>query len=430
MKKCVGPLLFVGSFAISLLVADLLVPPLYARIWDRPFPSASEYGTQDPLTISEGDTFSPDVLNTPTSFARHRLHPYFGFSYIPDKQSPYSDLPVNQFGFLGLSPLVDKTEDIFQVAILGGSLAMFLTSGQEMERFRRALAQLPGLSSKKIHLISLAIDGAKQPQQLLILNYLSSLGVSFDLVVNIDGFNEVVLPLSENRRFAVSPSFPRKWNFYMQRTLSPDLLDMQIQIGVLKTQQQRLAEISKESILKYSNLVAVFLSHKINQLELQVMKLNQEALDLSASLSQVPKPGPSRTGHAIQKKELVQWLNENVRIWSVSSKKIHDFCITSDCTYVHFLQPNLHYNPQAPAPVPETYSKYVEYSSAAAWGYPFLVASGEELKEYGINFFDLTDIATEQSDKIYRDQCCHLNEVGERLLMERIIAALHRITVS
>jgi len=36
-------------------------------------------------------------------------------------------------------------------------------------------------------------EGYKQPQQLLVLSYFLSIGQPFDMVMNIDGFNEVAL---------------------------------------------------------------------------------------------------------------------------------------------------------------------------------------------------------------------------------------------
>ena len=44
--------------------------------------------------------------------------------------------------------------------------------------------------------VNLALFGYKQPQQLTTLAYLMSIGGQFDLVLNIDGFNEVAASTS------------------------------------------------------------------------------------------------------------------------------------------------------------------------------------------------------------------------------------------
>ena len=50
---------------------------------------------------------------------------------------------------------------------------------------------------KKIVVINLGLAGYKQPQQLMTLNYLLALGAEFDIVIALDGFNEVALPGSK-----------------------------------------------------------------------------------------------------------------------------------------------------------------------------------------------------------------------------------------
>jgi len=42
------------------------------------------------------------------------------------------------------------------------------------------------------------MPGFKQPQQLQVLTYFLSVGQEFDMVVNIDGFNDVVWALNNN----------------------------------------------------------------------------------------------------------------------------------------------------------------------------------------------------------------------------------------
>ena len=48
--------------------------------------------------------------------------------------------------------------------------------------------------------LCLSHEGYKQPQQLLVPTYFLSIGQVFDLVVNIDGFNEVALSSVNHQR--------------------------------------------------------------------------------------------------------------------------------------------------------------------------------------------------------------------------------------
>ena len=69
------------------------------------------------------------------------------------------------------------------------------------------LSQLPRFSGKSFRFVRLAIDGNKQPQQLMTLNYLLTLGAEFDIVINLDGVNEASLPGMDNVPYG--PAEPR-----------------------------------------------------------------------------------------------------------------------------------------------------------------------------------------------------------------------------
>jgi len=77
-----------------------------------------------------------------------------------------------------------------------------------------------GLAKRKAHLICLAVDGFKQPQPLFSLAFAIYLGAEYDVVINLDGFNEVVLPFTDNLPNKVFPHYPRIWNFYADKGLS------------------------------------------------------------------------------------------------------------------------------------------------------------------------------------------------------------------
>src|SRR5262249_7754106 len=60
-------------------------------------------------------------------------------------------------------------------------------------------------------IFSAAMSGYKQPQHAMALAYLISAGAQFDVAINVDGYNEVVLPYLDNYSRGVSPLFPRGW---------------------------------------------------------------------------------------------------------------------------------------------------------------------------------------------------------------------------
>ncbi len=98
-----------------------------------------------------------------------------------------------------------KKPDEFVVAVLGGSVAeIFANTGEKY--INHYMKSLYGIN-KNIILINLATGGYKQPQQLFHLQYAVLSGFEFDAVLNIDGFNDLVLA-SVNLDQGVHPVFP------------------------------------------------------------------------------------------------------------------------------------------------------------------------------------------------------------------------------
>ena len=139
------------------------------------------------------------------------LNPYFGYSLRPGitvermlgARAPFlfdaPDGPVwtrvkhvkaSQLGMWNEKPIpYVPNADEKVVGVFGASVAAWLVL-QAGDRLAAGLANAaPG---KRIVLLNFGLPAGKQPQQLLILSYLVSLGQHFDLVINIDGFGELV----------------------------------------------------------------------------------------------------------------------------------------------------------------------------------------------------------------------------------------------
>ena len=155
-------------------------------------------------------------------WSRHYLlHPYLGF--VRDPEAPRqlaggltAPGEVNAWGFFGPDPVQPESDAVDTVVLLGGSVAMelHLFAGDVL---RDAIAARPELAGREVRVVSLALEGMKQPQQALALQYVLALGGDVDHVVNLDGFNEVVLPLSDNLPFEVATHYPRAWPLFANR---------------------------------------------------------------------------------------------------------------------------------------------------------------------------------------------------------------------
>lgn len=173
------------------------------------------------------------------AFPYEVLHPYLGFVHRPETVTA-GRTPV-EFGLATSTPIHRKTPGQVLVAVVGGSVAEFFVA-EAGEHFCRLLEKQPAFAGKKVVLISLGLSSYKQPQQLLLINYLMTLGAEFDYIINLDGYNELVLASVFNAPHNVYPSFPREWNLRVTRAADVETLRLvgRIAYPLLQAAGQRL----------------------------------------------------------------------------------------------------------------------------------------------------------------------------------------------
>lgn len=60
------------------------------------------------------------------------------------------------------------------------------------------------------------------------------------------------------------------------------------------------------------------------------------------------------------------------------------------------------------------------YKMNAVESYPYLIADGKTMVKYGVPYFDLTQMFSNTTEVLYRDGCCHLNQLGYDYVVEEI----------
>src|SRR6202795_3585931 len=140
------------------------------------------------------------------------IHPYVGFVLNPPFKVDWRD--VNSQGFLMLPGEVEPPASVprFVVAVFGGSVAAGFCLRRGRAAFLHELQRSPSVQGKAIVVHCFAMGGYKQPQQLMALNYALSLGETIDLAINLDGLNEVALPIAEHLKEGIYPFYPRGWS--------------------------------------------------------------------------------------------------------------------------------------------------------------------------------------------------------------------------
>lgn len=424
--------IWICLLATSTLILAEAGAYLYLRFMDQQRVGRSEI--QQSLESShdqEPDQPIPTTVDSDPEWVReYVIHPYLGFTRNADLgQHTFlfrpAPVPVNEFGFFGDSPLKMQDPDRIHIALMGGSVATdaFL---EARDRLKAELSSLPEWQGKEICISSIALGGYKQPQQLMALNYFLSIGTHFDVIVNLDGFNEVVLPFVENRPAGVNPWFPRSWHLYANKAMNPDDLSLVGQIVFHKQRHQQLKQRFSQPLLRQSN-IALIVWHLLQQHH----RANLVALEscLRSSVSQQTlsrqESGPDYTYTSEQ-----ALFDEAIHVWLRSSIQMARICEGLGIRYLHFLQPNQYVS--GSKTFTENERKYAIGESDCVYrqdvekGYPGLIAAGDKLRMANVAFFDLTGLFKHVQEDVYQDMCCHLNVYGNQLMVTEIAQTIGR----
>jgi hypothetical protein len=348
--------------------------------------------------------------------SEHMVHPYLGF--VHEASDNY-----NSFGFPDAHPILRRSDSVVNICITGGSVAkqLYQFSGKELIRL---LLDDPDFENKEINLVSLALGGFKQPQQLFVLNYLLSLGAEYDYVINIDGFNEVVLPYSDNMPFEIFPAYPRHWNVYSRKVLNKKAVLLLGKQAVTKEKQQRQAEMTINSPLRISNF-GLFL-WKIRDQGL-TNGLSEMESQLRTEL-QNSEAGLQTRGPDFNYRDTTGIFAFQATYWGQCSRQMNALASQFGFTYLHFLQPNQYLEGSKKLTTEELTVAYEEgdfaYKKAVQSGYPFLIAEGKKLLGEGLRFEDLTQLFKNEQTTVYSDKCCHFNIKGYNAIMKKIAGAI------
>jgi hypothetical protein len=425
-----------AALALALAAIEGVSAIAYTVVVDRTF-SFSRLSEERARLLAEapGETNARRLLRDWLGFEERRpleqvgaevLHPYLGFVYSPERDTGFFranyDMGISRWGFVdNKEPLQAAAPNRVIVGVFGGSVAWYLTKESE-EALVRGLKAVPAWRDKDVVIVRAALFGYKQPQQLMALAYLLAMGAHFDLVVNLDGFNEIVLPVVENLDKQVFPFYPRSW--FIRVADSPTSRQIVDRVTSLRAERRRLAELASSPVARYSataNLAWKLADMRVaNQIAAEQMAwLRQPMSDggYAASGPFAPYPGEAETYADLAAK------------WREASEQMSRLARGNGIPYVHFLQPNQYVEgskvltaDERAVAIDETFV----YARPARTGYPYLISAGRELARDGVWFEDLTPIFKNVTASVYRDNCCHLDKRGNDLMARAMTEAIAR----
>ena len=413
------------NMAFGLLTAVLILTALEGLSW-----AAFEVLPPRPV-LSIEDHFSkeeppPGHQQTAQTVRQDQaIHPFLGYVLDPDHHSaarePGRNPEAIAHGFPRNRHPIFHTprSDQLVIGIFGGSVASILANNAH--RMGRKLPHLQRFAGRKLVLVNLATGGFKQPQQLMTLAYFLSLGAHFDIVLNLDGFNDIALATTDNVDRGMYPFYPRHWDFRVS-DLDPERRRRQGQIAYFQDLRTERAERFSRAPWYFHNAARFFGEIADRRLGTRIHGLQRKLLDSGSVEGGYQAHGPPIPFDSRQ--ELLEGLAE---LWQRSSRQMHHLATGLGIEYHHFLQPNQYLPDSKPLSSEELDIAWKEdypHRQLVIDGYPLLRQKGVELQNEGIAFHDLAEIFAEEPRTVYNDTCCHLNLFGNGLLAAAILEAL------
>ena len=327
-------------------------------------------------------------------------HPFFGHGVKDNLSLPKL---LNDEPLLANDSIKYINNNKTNILILGGSVAKHLSnnSSGDVIKYKNVSIDNKDIFKKtineyfetdKFEIYNAAIDGGKQPQQLFKLYYLDLIGLKFDIIINLDGFNELALTLSEN--FAINDHliYPRNYSRL---------------ISTFNSSFNCVSDINiKANRFSYIPIIEFYDLYKIRNCHFSLEGANKNS---GTRFSEITNYNKTTFDKA---------LKNSIKIWNISSNKINDFSLKNNITYLHILQPNLYLKNSKKLTSEElNLLNYPKYGNIISKHYKTLNLNNLKTQKK----LDLRYVFEENTKNLYRDYCCHLNNLGMHLISLEII---------
>jgi len=335
-------------------------------------------------------------LNLITWTEDYTPHPYFGYESPTTRASE--------------KILSERGSDDFVIGVLGGSVAGSFAeySIRHPSHFESLRTTIPTIGEKNLRIVNLANGGFKQPQQFFVATYFMD---QLDLVINIDGFNEA----DPSHLLPVYPlEFPN---------LSAKFYGRAKQGGVY-------AVIGRTARWAYKNITHAPLKipglsrsslyfmcwYNLHDLLYRVVRASE-----SAYYANEFEVHQSETLRKTSSRELIQ---NRIEIWKNYTILEDDLIRKRTGKPVFFfLQPNQYLKDSKPFTEEEKQvavdPSLVERNNEMM----ILLKEGvQDLRRSRVPIFDLTAIFSDTIETVYKDNCCHVNDLGNQIMADAIVS--------
>jgi hypothetical protein len=362
-----------------------------------------------------------EVENITQEVTRVRLHPYIGYIKKQVNQEQLG-FKVNNYGlaFPYDYPYQKISNNQLLIGVFGGSVAAGFAAYEAKNKVvAKKLQQLPQFANKEIIILPFARSGYKQPQMLMMLNYFMSIDQKFDLVINIDGFNDVAIS-SANNRAKVALSMPNIEALQplinlASNNVSIEELSLTLEANKFKNNlaqsRQNQAKCWLAMCYLFSDISGKYFQNKYQNYQVKIADLQKNKVNNNDSFIYLDRVSSILPDPVLYEK--------TAALWAESSLLMHGVLSSKNIPYFHFLQPNQYY------PTGRKFSEAERkisilpnhpYAPSVKNGYPYLLKKIDFLKQNRVKIFNGVNIFDQVSDIVYLDTCCHYNDRGNEIL--------------
>jgi hypothetical protein len=354
------------------------------------------------------------------SLTADALHPYFGPIHRPGVRAETNNLG---FGSPHRVPFVRTDDRQLLLGIFGGSVAR-LFCDQGAPRLVDQLQRSQRFQTRTIVPLCFAHEGYKQPQQLIVLAYMLSIGQSFDLVVNIDGFNEVALGTYNHQRgHDISMPSPIHLEPLVTLTDRSTLTVEKIQsLAAISRDKERLNRLAGVIGASRSAAVTFVLERLYERTRGQY---ESELARFEALSADPPKSSLIYVTPPVRSRDEASLYNDIAAGWVSASLLMNDMLAARSVPYFHVLQPNQYFTTRRFSDDEARVARNdaTPFKPPVERGYPALERAAGELMEK-LTFVDATAIFDDEPLPVYADDCCHYTDRGNEILADAIAARI------
>jgi hypothetical protein len=399
----------VGALLLGLPVAEVA-----ARVWlwseGTPYDAQQAARSLRTLLLPT-ETYAPGAgAQLPSGTQRPILNPYYASEERPD------------FGGVFAHFRSATRPDDYTILLTGGSVAAFfaLTEG---EALARDLQGDPRLAGRRVVVLQGAHASHKQPQQLNRVALHLSLGHRPDLVIDLNGFNEMAFGV-ENGRKGCHPAWPTSpsWGSAVAgvSSPSPERMDLIADLWGLRNESYDLVRTVLKHGLQRSCAIGSLAQARLRSLGVRRNDLQQRLalLDNASGDERTRRQvgGPDFDG------EPGALLEISERVWTESSRSMRALLECRGLAYLHVLQPALF---DAESKTPSDEERRIQNPNSA-WmvgarvGLPRLRRAGETLAAEGEHFVDASRMFAGSTETYFVD-AIHFTPKGNAMLRALIV---------